>query len=390
VRKFVTVPAVLVLVVLMGATACGKSKKSSSTATTAGSSGSKVTVNVDGTSDAFKSAYTAFFPNEVTLHPGDTVDFKENWTGEPHTVTFGTLIDTGLAAADKAGPNATDEPAELKKVPDILPKGPGDAVQTTAQPCFLATGDPPTDGSACPKVSQPDFDGKHTLYNSGFLAPGDPFSVKLAKALAPGTYRYFCVIHREGMEGKITVVPAGEKAQSAAEVATAGKASQAAIDTKLKAVFDTLPTLTAAKAVAGGGSPDAPNGFLTEFGPNSVSVPVGGTVTWDVQGPHTISFNASEDAVGAVAKAPDGTVHLNLKAAAPAGGPGVAPGTPPPTKPIVIDGGKWDGTGFRNSGFLLGFGPPGLLKFTLTFTKAGTYQMRCLIHPDMKGTVKVG
>src|SRR5581483_3092210 len=381
---------VAVLAVVLLATACGKSKSSSSTATTASGGAGTVTVGVDAKNDTFKAAYTAFFPNDVTVHPGDTVDFKEVWTGEPHTVTFGTLIDTGLAAADKLGPNATDEPAELKKVPDVFPTGPGDAVQTTAQPCFLATGDPPTGGAVCPKVKQPAFDGKHTLYSSGFLAEGDTFSMKLASDLAPGTYRYFCVIHREGMEGKITVVPAGQKAQSASEVATAGKAQQAAIDAKLKAVFDTFPTLTAAKAMAGGGSPDAPDGFLAEFGPNSVSVPVGGTVTWDVQGPHTIAFNATEDAVGAIAKAPDGSVHLNIKAGGPAGGPGADPGAPPPTKPTVIDGGKWDGTGFRNSGFLLGFGPPGILKFKLTFTKAGTYQMRCLVHPDMKGTVKVG
>jgi len=122
---------VAVLALALVATACGKSKKSSSsTATTASGGGQSVTVNVDGKSDSFKTAYTAFFPNEVTVHPGDTVDFKENWTGEPHTVTFGTLIDTGLAAADKLGPNATDEPPELKKVPDVFPQGPGDAVQT--------------------------------------------------------------------------------------------------------------------------------------------------------------------------------------------------------------------------------------------------------------------
>lgn len=381
---------VAVLAVALLAAGCGKSKSSSSTATTAGGGGETVTVGVDAKNDAFKAAYTAFFPNDVTLHPGDTVDFKENWTGEPHTVTFGTLIDTGLAAADKLGPNPTDEPAELKKVPDILPTGPGDAVQTTAQPCFLATGDPPTGGAVCPKVAQPDFDGKHTLYSSGFLAEGDTFSMKLAKDLAPGTYRYFCVIHREGMEGKITVVAKDQKAQSAAEVAAAAKTQQDAIDAKLKTVFDTFPTLTAAKAMAGGTTAETPNGILAEFGPNSVAVPVGGTVTWDVQGPHTIAFNATEDAVGAVAKAPDGSVHLNIKAFTPAGGPGVAPGSPPPTKPTVVDGGKWDGTGFRNSGIMLGFGPPGILMFKLTFTKAGTYQMRCLVHPDMKGTVKVG
>ena len=79
----------------------------------------------------------------------------------------------------------------------------------------------------------------------------------------------------------------------------------------------------------------------------------------------------------------------------PAGGPGVTAPTatgPPPSGPPklgkVTDGGKFDGTGFRSSGFVPP-GPPPLLGYSLTFTKAGTYSYVCLIHPKMGGVVKV-
>ena len=82
-----------------------------------------------------------YYPNEFTVHAAATVDFNSVVSGEPHTVTFGTLVDQGLA---KAKPTDTDEPAELKKIPPLRPDGPGDAIQASAQPCFLR---PATAGS---------------------------------------------------------------------------------------------------------------------------------------------------------------------------------------------------------------------------------------------------
>src|SRR2546427_2666609 len=49
-------------------------------------------VQVDGKSSAFNFEATAYFPDQVTVHPGDTVDFTSVFRGEPHTVTFGTLV----------------------------------------------------------------------------------------------------------------------------------------------------------------------------------------------------------------------------------------------------------------------------------------------------------
>jgi len=71
--------------------------------------------------------------------------------------------------------------------------------------------------------------------------------------------------------------------------------------------------------------------------------------------------------------------------------PAAAGEFPPPddAKPLLIDGGKWDGTGARSTG-IIGSLPPRFIAVKQTFTKAGTYTLRCLVHPEMKGEVKVG
>ena len=110
------------------------------TTAVAGSTGAQsYSVGVDAKNDTFPIAAVAYYPNELTVHPGDTVDFNSIFSGEPHTVTFGTLVDQGLP---KAKPTDTVEPPELLKIPLMLPNGPGDAIQAAAQPCFLASGDP--------------------------------------------------------------------------------------------------------------------------------------------------------------------------------------------------------------------------------------------------------
>ena len=55
---------------------------------------------------------------------------------------------------------------------------------------------------------------------------------------------------------------------------------------------------------------------------------------------------------------------------------------PPPDdgQPVVIDGGRWDGVGFRSTG-LVGSFPPVVVTVRQTFTKAGAYPYRCLSLP---------
>ena len=391
------------------------------TTAVAGASGTtgpqSYSVGVDAKNDTFPIAAVAYYPADLTVHPGDTVDFTSVFSGEPHTVTFGTLVDQGLP---KAKPNDPEEPAELKKIPPLLPDGPGDAIQASAQPCFLATGDPPpVDACTADQHTQPEFDGTQTYYNSGFLADGDKFSVKFADAIAPGTYSFFCTLHRAGMTGKVTVVAADAKADTPDEVTTRGQDQLKQLITTLQPIDDALnkglfpPFVAEAKPgslLAGAGAENV-SATISAFGPDPADIKVGETVTWTVVGPHTITFGGDESLRTFITKAPDGAVHVNPASFAPAGGAGqpapppepsttvgAAPATEaaapptttggPPPAPIDIDGGSYDGTGLKNSGIVLSF-PPQLFNYKVTFTKAGSYPYVCLIHPDMKGTINV-
>jgi plastocyanin len=380
--------------------ACSSSKKTSTTATTAGgTSGAQVRdVKVDNKTDKFNGAFLAYFPNQVTVHPGDTVQFQSVYTGEPHTVTMGTLVEKGLAAAQGADPNGPPPP-DFASLPTLLPQGPGDAHQNAAQPCFLATGAPPTDDQAtpCAKTPQPAFNGTQTYYNSGFLPDGKTFSVKLADDIAPGSYRYYCNLHGPSMSGSIVVEGQGSPIPSKADVDKAGQAQLDELVTKL------LPAYQDAKAgkaqisgnLAGYGSDAVESGLINEFIPPTIDTKVGQKVSWTFVGPHTITFNAPPDAAQPFLVGGDGAMHLNPKAFTPAGGPGAPeepPSTgPPPTGPpttTIVDGGSFDGTGFRSTGLFLSF-PPQLTGYSLTFTKPGTFPYVCLIHPGMGGVVRV-
>jgi hypothetical protein len=84
----------------------------------------------------------------------------------------------------------------------------------------------------------------------------------------------------------------------------------------------------------------------------------------------------------------NGAVHLSERATLPAGGPGAGPALE--QLPSVIDGGSWDGSGFRSSGVIFGPPPPHTTAFRLRFTRAGTYAFVCTVHREMTGEVAVG
>lgn len=333
---------------------------------------------------------SAYFPSEVKVHPGDTVSFKLNWSGEPHSVTFGTLVDEGAAKLD---PAAEDEPEAWKKIPSMLPDGPGDAIQSTVNPCFLDSGAPPEkDACTADQQKQPAFTGKQAFYNSGFLSDGSNFSVKFDATIAPGTYNFFCALHRGIMMGKVSVVAAAVEVPAPAEVLKQGNDGVAQISTKLKATFDKSKSGMGPGALFAGTSDPAffeqkppLDAGVTEFLPKTATAKVGAKVKFVPVGAHSVTFNAPQDAVELLVKGPDGAWHMNPKAA----GPAQSPPTVPSDKPVATDAGTWNGTGFLNSGILLGFGPPGSVSWTVTFGKAGTYAFRCVVHPDMEGSITV-
>jgi plastocyanin len=57
------------------------------------------TAFVDFSHDEFASVVLDNFPSELTVAAGDTVTFRQIWTGEPHTVTGGTLVNEMMRKA---------------------------------------------------------------------------------------------------------------------------------------------------------------------------------------------------------------------------------------------------------------------------------------------------
>ena len=401
-RRLLSVLAVLALV----ATGCGDDDDDTATTGTTeapeGGGGGEVTVQVDGESDDPVGFFLGYFPGEVTVHPGDTVVYKSNFTGEPHSITFGTLITPAIEAVE----NATPEQLESDEPPPafeplfpyaMLPEGPGDANQVSANPCFVTTGEMPTDTTKpCDIREAAPFTGKEVFYNSGFLPEGEEFELKLADDIAPGTYKGFCMLHFTEMVSTITVVAEDTEVPSAAEVEEQGTEELDALTAKLKESHEKAEaSVTDAGTVLAGdpldqeepSGPPQPNvAFgLAEFTPREVSINSGGSVTFNINGPHSVTFNAPEDARVIIDKGPDGFTHLNEKAATPAvfKMPPPPEGPPPEGPPPTVDVGTFDGEAFANTGIQFGG------SFRIRFSKAGTYEYICVVHPDMKGSVTV-
>jgi len=367
-------------------------------------------VNVDGRNPNINESFLAYFPRATTVHPGDTVVFKYVGVGEPHTVTFGTLANNAVSIYNHLTPaqqNANTPPAALLAADNALPQAvsqTGQSVPSGADKCFMRSGTP---GQAlCPNSQheQPVFDGSQSYYNSGWLDADQKFTVHLSSGIAPGTYRFMCLIHREDMAGKITVVPASKTIMSPTVQFALGQKQLAAAE---KPLVEPAALLAKGKppiphitlpgpnpVLVGSGSPNT-SGAIDQFGPRTVSIPVGGSVTWWIVGDHTITFNSNKSDDDIRQNEPDGTVQINQKATAPAGGPG----EPPPAKNApttgihfkVVASSSWNGQGFHNSGlFLNSFGPPVIEGYRLKFTRAGTYHYICTVHDNMKGTVIVG
>jgi len=369
------------------------------------------TVDVDGHNPKANEAFIAYYPRVTSLHPGDTVVFHEVGNGEPHTVTLGTLVDGVAKQVAKLTPKQRQAPKPPPallhadaKLPQLLPQGPGDAIQSAANPCVTTTGVP---GKAkCPQRSLPDFTGAQSYYNSGWLNSNQKFTVHLSSSTPPGTYAFMCLLHREGMMGSLKVVPASTPVPSPSAQRATGAKELASVQAKLVPAVTALrkgkvPGLAAPGTngvFAGSGSPSAMEAEITEFGPKTIKIPVGGSVTWYLLGPHSITFNSNKTNDDIRLTAPDGSVHLNPKAVAPVNGPGEPPpsstgssSSSGPPKFKVVASKTWNGQGFLNSGvFVNSFGPPLIEGYKLTFTKAGTYKYLCTVHDEMKGTVVVG
>jgi plastocyanin len=391
------------------------------------------TVLIDYRHDEYASAFLNYFPNHVEAHPGDTVVFHQAWSGEPHSVTMGTVVDNYgklmkpylKIFAEKGYAGLPDEPPKkVAKFEKNLPWMTGDSgkvAQNGAQPCFLRKGSPPSKpGTACTKAQhrQPEFNGTYSYYNSGFIPyegeNGDTYTLKLSKDIKPGEHFFYCNYHGPFMSGFLQVKPPSEKLASAGDVAKRASREIAVDGRPLLKDFRDLqkgryqpPKSELAEIeklgltrrsggktyfkgwLAGFGSDEIDTALLNEFIPKRVTAHVGEKLRWLVLGSHTISFNVPKY-FPVISVDKNGKVAFNPKIKPSFGGapdpsgrgheehqPGV----------IAVDAPAWDGKGFWSTGLLDAFDNPVL--YSLRITKPGTYKFACLIHPPMVGTLEV-
>jgi plastocyanin len=313
-----------------------------------------------------------FFPSAIAVHAGDSVKFT---VAGFHIINFPKTGDAPppLAALDTTHPatgvlDAAGAPYWFN--------GQGTPVIPAVVGLGTGSGKPYTGAAAI---------------GSGFPAgsgPPKPFVVKFPKA---GTYTYYCVLHT-GMKGTVSVLPKGKAVAS-------DKADAARVKAQLAKGLTALKSLDKAKAPADTviAGPDKTNGpSLFRFTPAALTTKVGTPITLEMTAgtteDHTFTFAKDVKAAG---KAADASFIGPLPGTGTAGPPTLAfdpkwayPSDPPGTT-VAIDGAN-HGDGLVNSGVLDGSPKtPFPQKFSVSFSKPGTYTYFCAIHTFMTGKITV-
>jgi plastocyanin len=159
----------------------------------------------------------------------------------------------------------------------------------------------------------------------------------------------------------------------------------------LSALIPAVAGAATRNAFAGGdevvrNAPDqfSPNAFLRR----TMTVHVGDTVRWRFRGFHTVTFPVrGEDPPGFIMPGQTRVTGVNDAAGQPFWFNNQVPTLlPNPEAAGPVAGARYDGTRLRNSGLPTGTPPR---PYRLQFTRTGTFDYYCVIHPGMEGAVRV-
>ena len=372
------------------------------------SSSTTRTVLADYDFDAVPSGSQAFFPRALAAHPGDTIVFKQSWSGDPHTVTLGRLVDHAvlpLAPYLKGLKPLPPDPKKLAGGFDALPSFfDPDVNQLAAQPCYLAHGPLPEGSGPCPKPerTESDFHGTETFFNSGFIPfqglRGNRFTLKLAPDIKPGEYAFNCLVHGPQMSGVIDVFAASKHIGGQAQINADAQRQIRRFDSELShlhAATTNAPKPDGADIVAGASANQRSlDGYDDrEFFPETFHARVGQRVTWFIstEPAHTVSFDVPRY-LPVIITARNGDVQGNPETTEPRNGPGYPTsgvandnGDPATRPPPSVDVGNYDGAKFLSSGASF----EGPMLYSIAFSRPGTYHYACLLHPRMVGEIVV-
>jgi plastocyanin len=337
-----------------------------------------------------------FFPETIRIHQGDILHFTSDGF---HTATLLPLGAGPIEWLDRhAGPG--DPYASLQRDRD---DGPRAYVFSTA--VALPT-DPSCGGSGQSPCS---FDGS-SLLNSGVPLSG-PLDMAVSVDVAPGrTFYVVCLIHGAMMHMKVNVVANSKPRSSPNRIKDANTAALAQDhDTALALVakFDARRTWhwhNGTKVWDAWAGVDSSHIAVYGMFPNKLKIARGDKVQWHFDEltfeDHTVSFPAKT----AYQVAGNSFVPV-CESASGADNPPQLPGPPfcnnPADLEIQLDNrfvtkigdGSFARTDYQNSGVRGTNSHFGDRNYTLKFTKrsgAEPFQYICLIHPFMRGRVRVG
>jgi plastocyanin len=306
--------------------------------------------------------FNGFFPSQTKINVGDSVSFSINGF---HSVSF---LATG------------ESPPPLIIPSTSLVEGKLDGAGAS----FWFSGHP--NQVINPVVAFPA--GGTTYAGTGYLnsglpsppEPPKPFVVTFTKA---GTFTYNCLVHF-GMQGTVTVVPAGTHVPTLAQHRARQRAQARRALIEAKGLRGYRP---GAKTVLAGHDGLGPVAWL-KFFPETLKIKSGTTVKFKIGsnrevhtitiGPaaYTTKIDETFTTVVMNSKGPP-TLLVNPLAAYPSDTPPLPPFT-----------GANHGNGFENSGILARGGPlPSEVQ--ITFTKPGKFLYECVIHKGMDGTITV-
>ncbi len=317
----------------------------------------------------------AYFRRVTTIRKGDSVKWRINGF---HTVTFVPAggVTPSLLAPDASSPvSGVNDPA-------------GAPFWFNGQPRLIFN--PAAGAPAGPKTFR-----RGTLHNSGVPSEDGPPKPYKLTFKTKGTFRYICLIH-PGMHGTVRVLGKKTAIPSKSAPRRQAKREQRILLQRAQRLTTGLGTAKL-RQTAQAGNDNRDGTAIFKFFPSNLRVKTGTTVNLRMSPGssevHTFTFGPSNgkdayvDQLAANFISPVGgdsgppTLVVDPRAAYPSENP--ASGVPDYN-------GANHGNGFYNSGVLDRDKDSPLPAATrVRFTKAGSYDYLCLIHPFMHGRVTV-